>query len=159
MSHLTKSDHMSRLVKQALTSDPRFTCAASYDDLMIWSRLCRALSPTQIFTLLPNVLNAVWTQEDTLNQLKARNARKLSKLEIQALAATIISFQRASHQDAEINALKQQVATLSAQFNTLSYNVFDILERLSRLEEENQRLTYTGAASMNELPPPPPSPH
>ena len=150
---------MSRLVKQAIASDPRFTCAASYDDLMTWSRLCRALSPTQIFTLLPGVLSTVWTQEEIQRQLKARNAHKLSKLEIQALAANIISFQRASHQDAEINALKQQVETLSDQFNTLSYNVFEILERLSRLEEENQRLTYTGAAPMKTLPPASPPSH
>lgn len=157
MSHLKKSEQLSRLITQAITSAPRFTCAASYDDLIIWSSLCRALSPTQIFTLLPGVLHTVWTQEDTQRQLKARNAQKLGKLEIQALAATIISFQRAAHQDAEIIALKQQVATLSTQFNTLSYNVFEILERLSRLEEENQRLTCTAAASMKALPPPPPS--
>lgn len=159
MSHLIKSEILSRLITQALQHEPRFTCAASYDDLTIWSRLCCALSPTQIFAQLPAALRTVWSHEDTRRLLQARKARKLAKLEIQALAATIISFQRSDHQDAEIIALKQQVATLSSQFNTLSYNVFEILERLSRLEEENQRLAYTGAASMTTLPPPPPSSH
>lgn len=142
MSSLAQSGNFAQSVFQRINTDESFTCTRSYSDLLIWTGLCAPLSNSDVFSLLPKTLNMVWQNEEIALKLMKRGALKPERLHAQGLAAHIVSFRRMQRQDSEIDNLKQQLAQLSKQFNALSDTVYDVVERLNSLEEENQTLKH-----------------
>lgn len=140
MSSIIKANDFTQSVIDRIIADEKFKCGRSYADMLIWTRLCRPFTHSEIFALLPIVLKNVWANEGTVETLKARGAKKPDTFNLQSLAANIVSFRRADIQDEEIVELKNGFANLAQNFNTLSYSVFEIMKRLSALEEENVAL-------------------
>jgi hypothetical protein len=161
MSTIIKSNDFTQVVMDRVKSDQTFKCGRSYADLLIWTRLCAPLTNSEVFSLLPVVLRNVWADEDTSIMLFDRGAQKPERFHVQSLAANLVCFRRTDQQNDEIVYLKEQLAHLSNQFNSLSYTIFDAVERLVALEEENQSLKLqlatngmiSSASSVGVLPP------
>ncbi|MDV7339605.1 hypothetical protein RYZ26_08380 [Terasakiella sp. A23] len=161
MSSITKSNDFTTAVIAQIHADSKFKCGRSYSDMLIWTRLCRPLTNSEIFALLPVVVRTVWSDEDASRALYQRGAQKLDTFNQQNLAANLVCFRRTDLQNDEITELKTQLAELSHQFNCLSYSVFEMMDRLSHLENENFDLkselaskgVISNAASVEFLPP------
>jgi hypothetical protein len=140
MSSIVKTNNFTTALRNAIRENPKFKVGRNYADLMIWSRLCIRLSDSDIFSILPIALRTIWSDEEMQTLLKARATHPADRFNVQSLAANLVCFRRSDIQDGELHILQQQLAHLSNEFNNLSGNVFDILKRLDRLEEENTTL-------------------
>lgn len=148
MSSLAKSNDFTQSVIRRLKNDQNFKCGFGYGDILIWTRLCGALTNSEIFSFLPVAFRDVWTDHSTSLLLFERGAVKVDKLAIQGLAANIVSFRRSEHHNDEIDELKNKLEQMSLQFNTL-------LERVTVLETENRTLrTQTKTTTPEQQPTP-----